>query len=168
MLFFTRPNLASRKANPSTERLGAQSWPEATEESERRRCEQVKPYLEVAKKRGGDKRLRDIYEQSIGEIAQEIHQAVDTVAISDLTRARDIAKCAAEFWLELGSQRYRARLCFPHQATKTLGTKMAGLSGTELIVQPDVRRRGTAQGQRYELEQVVQGCESESHLAEKM
>jgi hypothetical protein len=115
-----------------------------------------------------DRPVKESYDRSLASIAEEIHEAVEAVANSDLGRVKEMVKCAVGFWLLLASQRYRARFFFPPQVAKPLGTKRKSLAGMQLVVQPEVRRRGNAQGQRLDQDQAIQGCESEYISSEQM
>ena len=105
-------------------------------------------------------------------IADTIHGRVDTVGASELPRVQEIVNSAVEFWSDLLSQKYRIRFYFPEDVKNTLGSSAAlrtnGLAGIQLVLRPEVRRRGNAGGQRLGQEQIVSGCEKDWKLSDEV
>ena len=150
---------------PQDRRSEFSHWPEATEDSEKWRYEQVKECLDALKKPDSEtkRRWKRSYDQSVNTTADEIYNAVNAIAAtseSDVQLVQDLVKLAAKFWLDAASQRCRILLYFPPLGANVLGSRQA-LTSIDLVVQPEVRRRGNAQGQRLDREQVVKGCEGE-------
>ncbi|OAQ59986.1 hypothetical protein VFPPC_10079 [Pochonia chlamydosporia 170] len=152
---------------------GFHAWPEAGEDSEQRRYELVKKYFPATNRSqhgpSGDSRWEEYYEQSLRTAAIDIGDAVETVTNVDLVWAKEIVKFTAEFWMDLASQRYRARLYLPQEATKAqVARNWRSSNLLVLVIRPEVRQRGDAQGQRLNREQVVQRCHGEWNSSDKL
>jgi len=148
---------------PQDSRSEFSNWPEATEESEDWRLQKVKECSDALKKADSEAKraLKRAYDQSVRVIVNDINDAVDEIAAvseSDRQVVQDFVKMAVQFWLDVSSQKCRIVLRFPPDGVKVLGTRQA-LTTLQLVVKPEVRRRGNAQGQRLDREQVVKGCE---------
>ncbi|OAL26657.1 hypothetical protein AYO20_09998 [Fonsecaea nubica] len=142
-------------------------WPEATEESETWRFERIKEYWDAAKRPDSDAsiRLKPAYDQRVTVTVDEIRNAVEAIATlspHDLQLIREFVELAASFWLDVMAQKCRVYLIFPAQGTNPLVQRKPSTATLDLVIQPEVRRRGNAQGQRFAREQVVKGCEGQT------
>ncbi|OAP64493.1 hypothetical protein AYL99_00465 [Fonsecaea erecta] len=143
-------------------------WPEATEESEAWRFERIKEYWDPSKKITSDseasRRLKPTYDQSVAAAVDDIGKAVDTISTlssHDLQLIREFVELAATFWLDVTAQKCRVYLIFPAEGSSALVQRKPTTATVDLVIQPEVRRRGNAQGQRFVKEQVITGCEGE-------
>lgn len=74
----------------------------------------------------------------------------------------DVVKKAAEFWLEVGQQRYRLFLVFseggaePVRSGQFLETRAGSFQ--QLVIIPELRRRGNAQGDKLDSDDMVMKC----------
>ncbi|KIY02397.1 uncharacterized protein Z520_02535 [Fonsecaea multimorphosa CBS 102226] len=142
-------------------------WPEATEDSESWRFDRIKEYWDASSKKtdsGASRRLKPPYDQSIAAAVDDIRNTVETISTlspHDLQLIRDFVELAATFWLDVSSLKCRVYLVFPAQGVKALVHRKPATATADLVIQPEVRRRGNAQGQRFVKEQVVTGCEGE-------
>ena len=110
------------------------------------------------------KRMKRAHDECVGTIVDDIYDAVDEIAAvseSDRQVVEDFVKMAAQFWLNVSALNCRIMLYFPADGTKVLGTRKSATK-LKLVVKPEVRRRGNAQGVRLDREQVLKGCEGES------
>ncbi|OQV06072.1 hypothetical protein CLAIMM_10704 [Cladophialophora immunda] len=141
-------------------------WPEASEESEAWRFERVKEYWDASKKSDSEasRRLKQRYDESVGAAVDDICNAIQAISPPsphDLLLVREFVEVAATFWLDVVAQKCRVYLVFPAQGAKALVHRKAANATADLVIQPEVRRRGNAQGQRFVKEQVIKGCEGE-------
>jgi hypothetical protein len=110
------------------------------------------------------KKWKKAHDQSLSTAADEIYKSVEAITSitgSDLQLVQDFVKLAAKFWLNVSSQRCRILLYFPPLGINALRSREALSTSIDLVVQPEVRRKGDVQGQRLDREQVVKGCEGE-------
>lgn len=143
-------------------------WPEATKDSETWRYKKAKECFDAIKKpmNGFEdaRRWKTIFDESLSATTNDICNTIDIVAAvtaSERQRVKNLVRLAGDFWLEVTAQKYRVLLYYPPLGRKVLGNRMSFWTGTELVIQPEVRRRGNAQGQLLENEQVVKGCEEQ-------
>jgi hypothetical protein len=111
------------------------------------------------------KKWKKSHDESLSAISNEIYKAVEAVSqvtTSDLQTVQDFVKLAAKFWLEVSSQKCRVLLVFPPHIPNALVRDQKKVATVlELVVQPELRRIGNAQGQRLDMEHVIKGCEGD-------
>jgi hypothetical protein len=104
------------------------------------------------------------YEISVREVMEDISQELERVtSVSDDDRQRmiDLARKAAKLWLEVGEQRCRIFLLMSgsNEAPSRSGqTSLDGDGTQELVVVPELRRLGNAQGERLDRDELVSDC----------
>ena len=104
------------------------------------------------------------YESSLTETTDDILKELGRVAsITDIDKQNfnNLVRRAARFWLEVGQQRYRVFLLMSDSGTEPSrsGEIAVGKDGTQkLIVVPELRRIGSAQGDRLENDELVADC----------
>lgn len=105
--------------------------------------------------------LKQAYEQSLIEATEAIFVNIGTVADpsdDDLRDVREIVQVAADFWLEVAAHKCRVQLIFASGSINPLaGVKLP--NNTQIIIRPEIRRKGTSKGERLDREQVVRDCE---------
>jgi len=108
--------------------------------------------------------LKRGYELCLKEVMDDISQELGKVAPVNgdyKQRMSDIVKKAAKLWLEVGQQRYRIFLLMSTLGGKPLRSGQGSLDrdGTqELVVVPELRRMGNAQGERLDKDELVSDC----------
>jgi hypothetical protein len=104
------------------------------------------------------------YESSVKETTEDISRELARVASvsgNDMQRMSDLVKKASRLWLEVGQQRCRMFLLMSHLSKEPSRSGLASLdrNGTqELVVVPELRRMGNAQGERLEKDELVLDC----------
>ncbi|KAF2267875.1 hypothetical protein CC78DRAFT_31449 [Lojkania enalia] len=142
----------------------APSWPRPTAASEKKRYELAKAIFDVMD-RGGqvselDKQPRDIFNQSVTNIVDEITVAVEKVAplgLKELQTLRDLVSLAGKLWLETCSQRYRTLFVLPNGSEDILTSTKSYHREIRLVLRPELRRFGNSQGQELTKEEIVSG-----------
>jgi hypothetical protein len=79
----------------------------------------------------------------------------------DKQRMNRFVKKAAELWLEIGQQRYRMFVVMSESGKEPKRSAPAALDRNrtlEMVVEPGLRRFGSAKGEQLEKEAVVVGC----------
>ena len=104
------------------------------------------------------------YESSVKETTEDMSRELARVAPmsgGDKQRMSDLVRKAARLWLEVGQQRCRMFLLMSHSSKEPSRSGPASLDpdGTqELVVVPELRRMGNAQGERLEKDELVLDC----------
>ena len=104
------------------------------------------------------------YELSVKEIAEDICRElarVASVSVGEKQRMSDLVRKAARLWLEVGQQRCRMFLVMSCSNNEPARSDPASLDqdGTqELVVVPELRRMGNAQGERLDKDELVLDC----------
>jgi hypothetical protein len=110
-----------------------------------------------------NKEFKNAYEHSIIEIADMILKAIGHMVETSAADERDcqqLVRTAADFWLDVSAHKCRITLHFPSPMVNVL--EKGAMSGKiSLVAQPEVRRKGTAKGERLDREQVVKDCEGD-------
>lgn len=99
------------------------------------------------------------YEKSVREAMEDISRWLErmaSVSNDDKQRVTDLVRKAANLWLEVGQQRCRIFLLMSPPRS---GQASLARDGTEeLVVVPEIRRIGNAQGERLDKDELVMGC----------
>lgn len=104
------------------------------------------------------------YESALQTTVDEMCQELDKVtAVLDNDRQRMIhfVKKAAELWLEIGQQRYRMFVVMSESGKQPKRSARAALDRNrtlEMVIEPSLRRFGSAKGEQLEKEAVVVDC----------
>jgi hypothetical protein len=104
------------------------------------------------------------YESSVKETTEDISRElarVASVSSSDKQRMSDLVRKAARLWLEVGQQRCRMFLLMSNSSKEPSRSGPASLDRDrtqELVVVPELRRMGNAQGERLEKDELVLDC----------
>jgi len=107
------------------------------------------------------------YEQSVKEVMKDISDELGRVASissKDKQRISDLVRKAATLWLEIGQQRCRIFLLMSDSGGRPSRNEPSSLDGDEtqeLVVMPELRRKGNAQGERLEKDELISGCKGE-------
>jgi hypothetical protein len=104
------------------------------------------------------------FESTLTETSEEIYHELMKVAYLDnieKQRIRDLVKRAAKLWLEVGQQRYRMFLIMTNSTQEPARSNESALRAgkMQLVVAPELRRMGNAQGERLEKDELVMDCE---------
>lgn len=111
-----------------------------------------------------DYNVRREYELCLKEATEEMSQELGRVApvsVSERQRMSELVKKAAKLWLEVGQQRGRMFLLMSDSGDEPVRSRRTALNrdGTlGLIVVPELRRRGNAQGERLDTDELVMDC----------
>lgn len=115
--------------------------------------------------------VRQAYEQSLREVTESLYSElgrISSVTSSDKQRMADLVRKSAKLWLEVGQQRYRLFLLMSESGREPRKSHISALDQDgklELIVLPEVRRMGNAQGERLDKDEMVMGCKGKfSHF----
>jgi len=113
------------------------------------------------------------YELSVKETTEDISQElakVASVSSSDKQRMSDLVRKAARLWLEVGQQRCRMFLLMSYSSKEPSrsGPDSLDRDGTqELVVVPELRRMGNAQGEWLEKDELVLDCKGKFSVLSK-
>lgn len=107
-------------------------------------------------KRGYESSLKDVVE----DICWELEKSV-SISEGELQRMRDLVRKAAQLWLDVGQQRYRLFLLMGEMPLRSGQASLDGGGRQDLVVVPELRRKGNAQGERLEVDELVSGCKGE-------
>lgn len=105
------------------------------------------------------------YESSVKDTAKELFREVtrvSSVADDDEQRMSELVKTAAKLWLEVGQQRCRMFLLMSKSTKEPLRSGEDALDRDrhqELVIVPELRRIGNAQGERLEKNELVLDCQ---------
>jgi len=142
--------------------------PRPTKDSEKWRYETMKTCVEATSQPLMEwepkYNVKQGYELTLKKATEEISQELGKVAPvsgSEKQRMSDLVKKAAKLWLEVGQQRYRMFLLMSDSGDEPARSRPAALDrdGTlGLVVVPELRRMGNAQGERLEKDELVMDC----------
>lgn len=141
------------------------SWP--TKDSEKWRYEKIRVCIEATSQsliEGEEKyQIKVGYESRLKETTEEICKVLKQVASvseNEKQRMRELAREAAKLWLEMGQQRCRMFLIMSSSGEPPARSVRTALDGgtMELVVSPELRRLGNAQGERLDKEELVMNC----------
>ena len=139
-----------------------------TEDSEKWRYETINDCLKAINQplpgSQPDYNLKQSYEQCLNDTTDDVFHEFERVAsmdVNDKQRIIDLVRKAAQLWLEVGQQRYRIFLLMSKSGAKPSRSGQAFVDThreQELVVIPEVRKMGNAQGERLEKDELVSGC----------
>ena len=118
------------------------------------------PYMEGVP----NQKIKQDHELTIKKTIEEISQELGEVApisADEKQRLGVLVKKAAKMWLEVGQQRCRMFLLMSDSGKEPTRSRAAarsqdGMLG--LVVVPELRRFGNANGERLEKDELVTGC----------
>ncbi|CAI6331926.1 unnamed protein product [Periconia digitata] len=142
----------------------SEGWPPATPESEKKRYETAKKFLE-AFQAGENASQQDIarnkrLEESLMLISEDIAGAIRRISSVEAHIERnllDLVKLCGQLWLEVCSQRYRVNMVLPTDAQDLLIAPFEGIGKLKLVIKPELRRTGNSQGLELSKEEVISG-----------
>jgi hypothetical protein len=105
--------------------------------------------------------LKRGYEISLKEVREEMShelRKVTQVSSSEMQRMDDLVKKAAELWLEVGQQRCRMFLLMSQSGAKPARSRLDHNGPLDLVVVPELRRMGNAQGEQLDKNELVMDC----------
>jgi len=137
--------------------------PKPTKDSEKWRYDTINDCLKAINQLGSEPnhKLKRSYEQCLKDTTEDLSHELERVAsmdVNDKQRMMDLVRKAAQLWLEVGQQRYRIFLLMSNPVTKPSRSGQAFVDTQELVVGPEVRRIGNAQGERLEKDELVSEC----------
>ncbi|KAH6724440.1 hypothetical protein BKA61DRAFT_588455 [Leptodontidium sp. MPI-SDFR-AT-0119] len=142
--------------------------PRPTKESEVWRYETMKNCVEATSQApaGTEPRntLKRGYEQSVTETAKELSdelEMVSTISPSEKQRLGDLVRKAAKLWMEIGQQRYRMFVLMSEtniEATRSRPKAVNREGKLSLVVIPELRRMGNAQGEKLDKNELIMDC----------
>jgi len=98
--------------------------------------------------------------ETIDEISKELRE-VAPISADEKQRLSVLVKKAAKMWLEVGQQRCRMFLLMSDLGKEPKRSRAAARSQDStlgLVVVPELRRFGNANGERLEKDELVAGC----------
>jgi hypothetical protein len=136
-------------------------WPKPSPAAEEWRCENVKRCLEAVQQRLPESdpkfKLKEAFESSITAVVGELPRAFERISSMDEKKFQEmkgLVRNAAELFLELEAQRCRFVVFIPYNTEKPLQGRMITRQRLELVVEPEVKRKGNAQGQNLDREEL--------------
>jgi hypothetical protein len=111
-----------------------------------------------------DHKLKGEFDSCLNETTEEMSQELGNVAtISDSEKQRmaQLVKKAARLWLEVGQQRCRMSLVMSDSGEDPVRSRRTAVDrdgSLGLVVVPELRRRGNAQGERLNIDELVMDC----------
>jgi hypothetical protein len=111
-----------------------------------------------------DHKVKREFDSCLKEATEEISQElgkVATVSDSEKQRMSQLVKKAAKLWLEVGQQRCRMSLLMSESSEDPVRSRRTALDrdgSLSLVVVPELRRRGNAQGERLDTDDLVMDC----------
>jgi hypothetical protein len=111
-----------------------------------------------------DCNVKQEYESCLKEAAAEMSQELErvtSVSNSERQRMTELVKKAAMLWLEVGQQRCRMFLLMSNSGDEPARSSRKALDhdgAMSLVVVPELRRRGNAQGERLDRHELVVDC----------
>jgi hypothetical protein len=150
-------------------------WPAATFDSEKWRYETIRPGQDALKVQTSEydprTKLRIAYQENVQLVQKSIAEKLSLVADLDekaMQTIKTIATNVSEAWVLFGTQRCRLFFVFedlkvtvePRESHASSGQSM------ELLVKPDLRRIGDADGESLDKELLVSGCNGEIRMFE--
>jgi hypothetical protein len=118
------------------------------------------PFLEGAPYQKVKRDYELTIKETMGEISHELGE-VAPISTDEKQRLNDLVKKAAKMWLEVGQQRCRMFLLMSNSGREPTRSRATarGPDGTlGLVVVPELRRFGNANGERLERDELVTGC----------
>ena len=145
--------------------------PRPTKASEKWRYETMKECVEAITEPGivvkANRNVKGGYELTLKEITDALSHELARVALvdtNDKQRMELLVKKAAQLWLEVGQQRSRMYLLMSNSGHEPAQSSPASLNRDgrmELVVVPEVRRKGNVQGDRLGEDELVSDCKGE-------
>jgi hypothetical protein len=141
--------------------------PRANTESEKWRYENIQECVEATERgREGNEDLdiKEGFESMLQLITDEISRELGKVSSfskTDKERLSEVVHRAANLWLEVGQQRCRMFLVMSQADEKPKRSAQSSLdrNGTmNLVVMPELKRMGNAQGGQLDMIDIVAGC----------
>jgi hypothetical protein len=111
-----------------------------------------------------DYKVKREYESCLKEVTDEMVLElgrVGKVNDSEEKRMSELVKKTARLWLEVGQQRCRMFLLMSDSGDDPVRSSRAALdrdNTLSLVVVPELRRRGNAQGERLDTDELVMDC----------
>jgi hypothetical protein len=111
-----------------------------------------------------DHKVKREFDSCLKEVTEEMSQElgkVATVSDSEKQRMSQLVKEAARLWLEVGQQRCRMSLVMSASGEDPVRSRRTALDddgSLSLVVLPELRRRGNAQGERLNTDELVMDC----------
>jgi hypothetical protein len=147
--------------------LGGNSAPKATKKAEKWRYDNMVKCVEAVKSPTLDNQyIKDGYNSTVRDVTENLFAELQQVATIDDMKRHDIdkirvnemMKMAAQFWLDVGLQRFRTKVIVSETGQPAVLSRQsnAGPNGNlNIVVLPELRRLGNAQGDQPEQEEIV-------------
>ncbi|KAH7342510.1 hypothetical protein BKA65DRAFT_504248 [Rhexocercosporidium sp. MPI-PUGE-AT-0058] len=142
--------------------------PRPTKESEVWRYETMKKCVEATSQASGGvdpkNALKRDYERSVTETVQELFEElgkVSAVSSSEKQRMGDLVRKAAKLWMEIGQQRYRMFVLMSDTDIEPTRSRFEAVNRDGklgLVVIPELRRMGNAQGEKLDKNELIMDC----------
>ena len=140
--------------------------PKPTKDSEKWRYDTINDCFKAINQLGSEpnSKLKRSYEQCLNDTTEDVSHEFERVAsmdVNDKQRMMDLVRKSAQLWLEFGQQRYRIYLLMSKSGAKPSRSGQAFVDThreQELVVSPEVRKMGNAQGERLEKDELVPEC----------
>jgi hypothetical protein len=150
-------------------------WPAASFDSEKWRYETIRPgqaALQVQTSEYDPRtKLRNAYQENVQLVQKSLKEELARVADLDekaMQTIKTIATNVSEAWVLFGTQRCRLFFVFEDLKVTVEPRESDASSGqsVELLVKPDLRRLGNADGESLDKELSVSGCDGEIKMFE--
>jgi hypothetical protein len=111
-------------------------------------------------------KVQNGFQSSVKLVRENLREALEMVSDVDANTDRAIAEItdkAAKMWIMFGTQRCRLSVVIQDLWTTEEVKPGPGIQdrSVELVMQPELRRIGDAEGRSWDKEQTVAGCEGE-------
>jgi hypothetical protein len=112
-------------------------------------------------------KLKRGFKTCIDALKKEFTSTLDEVANLDESSVQAMERItmkAANMWLEFGMQRYRILVVLQRSNLKSVEERIqrAQEDTLELVVVPELKRFGNAEGQNLHIEETASGCDGET------
>jgi len=151
-------------------------WPAASFESEKWRYETIRPGQDALQVQTSEydprTKLRKAYQENVQLVQKSLAEELARVADLDekaMQTIKTIATNVSEAWVLFGTQRCRLFFLFEKLKVTVEPRESDASSGqppVELLVKPELRRLGNADGESLDKEKSVSGCDGEIRMFE--
>lgn len=143
------------------------SLPELSKDAEKWRYERLKIHIEemdLDPKHEFRHQYNTHLRETINKIAKELDNMLP-ITKNERQQVTDLVNAAAKWWLKVIREKYRVVLLVTDSSCLPASSGKESLDpGRKLIVVPELRRFGNAQGDRLDKNELVMNCRGKFHV----